>query len=143
MFNKNEELKKFFGAVDNFVNIIDEQQKIIDELEDKLNNVDNKNWNIYGFKVTKAILKYISQGIEEKQAIFLAYDDFKDVLTMRTIELIWKAGRASKAGLLLYGRAYCAKKMKLAGFKRFEIAQTLGVSQTTVNKLLNDCCIAD
>ena len=57
--------------------------------------------------------------------------------------MIWDTSRASKSGLMLYGCAYCAKKTRLAGFKIHEIAQTLNVSATTVNKLLKQCCIME
>ena len=143
MIDSYDEIKKFQNAVDNFINVINKQQEIIKELEMKLSEKDGINWHFNGFKVTKKILWYISQGIEERKAIALAYDDFSSSLSMRSIELIWGFSRASKSGLMLYGRAYCAKKMRLAGFKVYEIAQTLNVSTTTVNKLLKQCCIME
>lgn len=138
-----EEIKKFHEAVDNLVNIINNQDQKIRELESALHEKENINWNVYGFRVVKKILHYIAQGIEEMRAIALAYDDFNGELSMSSIEAIWRTSRASKSGLILYGRAYCAKKMRLAGFKSYEIAQTLGVSITTVNKLLKECCLSD
>ena len=143
MINTYEEIKNFREAVDNFVNIINRQNDIISNLEMKLNEKDGINWYHHGFKVTKKNLWYISQGIEERKAISLTYDDFTPTLSMRSIEMIWDTSRASKSGLVLYGRAYCAKKMRLAGFKIYEIAQTLNVSATTVNKLLKQCCITE
>ena len=143
MIDSYDEIKKFQNAVDNFVNIINEQQEIIKNLEMKLEQKDGINWDRNGFRVTKKILWYVSQGIEERKAIALAYDDFSKSLSMRSIEMIWEMSRASKSGLMLYGRAYCAKKMRLSGFKIYEISQTLGVSTTTVNKLLKQCCIME
>lgn len=143
MLASDEEIKKFREAVDNLLYVIQKQESKIRELESKLAQKDNVNWHTQGFKIVKTILRYITQGIEEKKAIQLAFDDFNGSLSMRTIENIWHNSRANKAGLILYGRAYCVKKMRLAGFKTFEIANTLGVSVTTVNKLLKECCISD
>ncbi len=62
---------------------------------------------------------------------------------MNHINMIWGMSRASKSSLILYGRVYTAKKMKKAGFKLVEIAKTLGLSITTVRKLLKDTCITE
>ena len=143
MLTNYEEIKNFREAVDNLVNIINNQEKKIKELESYLQEKEDINWNVYGFRAVKRVLKYIAQGIEEKRAIALVYDDFNGELSMSSLEALWRTSRASKSGLILYGRAYCAKKMRLAGFKSYEIAQTLGVSTTTINKLLKECCISD
>ena len=143
MLDKTDEVKKISGAVDNLLKIINNQQSQIKELEDKLQEKDGHDWDNYGFRVVKAILRYIAQGIEEQEAIRLAYDDFAGKISMRTILCIWQHSHASKAGLILYGRAYCAKKMRLAGYKTYEIAQTLRLSVTTVQKLLKQCCVSD
>lgn len=138
-----DDVKNIYNSVDNLVCIIQKQEQRIRELEDELANKDRHTWDICGFKVVKTILRYIAQGIEEREAVRLAYDDYGGNIPMRSIENIWQYSHASKAGLILYGRAYCAKKMRLAGFKTSEIAQTLRLSITTVNKLLKQCCISD
>lgn len=143
MLTNYEEIKNFRESVDNLVNIINNQERKIKELESKLQEKEDINWNVYGFRVVKKILHYIAQGIEEMRAIALAYNDFNGELSMSSIKAIWRTSRASKSGLILYGRAYCVKKMRLAGFKSYEIAQTIGVSTTTINKLLKECCISD
>lgn len=143
MYDFERELLSIKDSADSLKSFIDSLKKNIKQLEKQLEEKDDINWHVDGFKVTKTILKYIAQGIEEKKAIFMSYDDFSDRLSYRSVEAIWKTSRASKSGLLLYGRHYTAKKMKEAGFKPAEISIVLGVSITTVNKLLKTGCVCD
>ncbi len=57
--------------------------------------------------------------------------------------MIWEMSRASKSGLIPYGRAYTAKKMKAAGFKIADISKVLNLSNQTIHKLLKETCITE
>lgn len=107
----------------------------ITDLKQQLKKSDIDLYDRYGFQFTKKVIYYISQGIEEDRAILLAWDDFP-ALSCNNAFMIWNAARPIKSGLRLYARTYCAHKMKSAGYKRFEIACTLGLSLTTISKLL-------
>ncbi len=114
----------------------------IDNLKAQLNGEELINYDRYGFRFTKKVIYYISQGIEEKRAIALAWDDFPK-LRMSTAEMIWKSSRPIKSGLKLYARAYCVQKMIDAGYTHSEIAITLGISQTSVKNIISKGCVIE
>jgi len=135
-----DDIRKLDELIVNLKAEIKHRDLEIFELKKQLKGHESVQYDKYGFQFTKRVIYYISQGIEEARAIMLAWDDFPS-LSMSTAELIWYAARPVKSGLKLYARAYCAHKMKKAGFKKYEIACTLGVSITTVSKILKNCII--
>ncbi len=138
-----KQIKAAEMALEDLVTIIRHQDFKIDDLKENKIQRDKNTYHLYGFRAVKKILYYITKGIEENKALHLTYYDFKDCLTVDHIKTIWSMSRASKSGLILYGRVYAAKKMKAAGFKITDISKALNLSNQTIHKLLKETCITE
>ena len=143
MSDEYEYISKIDDGMRGLKSIITSLENKIIELEKRLNKQDLIQYDTNGFKFCKRVIYYISQGIEENKAVFLAADDFKNDMSYATAQMIWKHARASKNGLILYGRYYTAKKMRLAGYSIADISIVLGLSIPTVRKLLETPRIID
>lgn len=110
------------------------QKRQIEDLKQRLNHEFNDVYDHQAFKIVKKVLYYIEHGVEENKALMLVFDE--NDLSFDYIQRIWKEYKPKKSGLLLYARCYAAHKMKQAGFSASEIALTLGLSVTTINKIL-------
>jgi len=117
------------------------QKRQIEDLKQRLNHEFNDVYDHQAFKIVKKVLYYIEHGIEENKALMLVFDE--NDLPFDYIQRIWKEYKPKKSGLLLYARCYCAHKMKQAGFSASEIALTLGLSVTTINKILKQHIILE
>ena len=134
-------MSDFKKIISELENAFLQQKYEIDCLKSQLNKDFNDVYDRQAFKIVKKVLYYIEHGIEEKQALFLVYDE--NDLPFEYVSKIWKIYRPQKSGLLLYGRCYCEHKMKKAGFSTSEIANTLGLSVTTIQKILKQKILMD
>ena len=131
----------FNKIIDELELAFEEQAHEIQDLKRQLNHDFHEVFDRCAFKIVKKVLFYIEHGIEEQKALLLVYDE--NDLPFEYIGRIWKVYRPQKSGLLLYARCYTAHKMKQAGFSVAEIAQTLGLSNTTTNKILKQNIVLD
>jgi hypothetical protein len=119
-------------------------QDYIKKLERKIisyENRDERRCNFHGYKIVRDIMKNICAGIDEESALLCVHSDYSKVLKVEHIKSIWNASRRQKNALNLYAKTYMAQKMKQSGFKVSEIADTMGISITSVANLLKSECV--
>ena len=112
------------------------KDKEIFDLKQQLKKEFHDVYDHLAFRIVKKILFFIEKGINENQAIMLVFDELSDQITLENLQMIWKNYRPKKSGLLLYARCYTAKKMFSAGYTLTDISKVLGVSITTISKLV-------
>lgn len=109
-----------------------------------IENLDKKNESqrdYYYHRIVRDIVKNICAGNDERASIELVANEYcPKELRYSDLVLIWNCAKRERNALTLYGRAFTAKKMKLAGFSVSEIACTLSISQTSVRNLLKSSC---
>lgn len=118
-----------------------QQRHEIENLKTQLKHDFQDVFDRKAFKIVKKVLYYIEHGIEEQQALLLVFDE--NDIPFEYIKRIWTAYKPQKSGLLLYARCYTAHKMKQAGFSVYEISNTLGLSTTTIRKILKQKIVLD
>lgn len=97
----------------------------------------------YRFRIIKHVMKLICSGLDEESACQAVAMDYKGMLRAQDIAYLWKKSRRDRNALNLYARVYMAKKMRLAGFKLGEIAGSMNLSLTSIQKLLNSDAVLD
>ena len=98
----------------------------------------------YTHRIVRDILKHICAGKNEAVAVGLVADEYdSSSLTYNDIQKIWNRAKREKNALRMYGRVFAAKKRRLSGFTLGDIACTLGLSKTSVQKLLKSNCDVD
>ncbi len=135
MYNEHECINKIDDGMRGLQSIITNLEHKIIDLEKRLKKQDLIEYDTYGFKFCKRVIYYISQGIEEYKAVLLAAEEFKDKMSYTSAQMTWKHARASKNGLILYGRYYAAKKMRMSGYSVADISIVLGLSIPTISKI--------
>lgn len=129
--NLETEMKNIFEAVDNIKKSI---QISLDNTKTQNNKL--KLQNPY---IVKSVIKYMANGINQKDAIILTAMDFKTT-TDRVDTIYWGQKRYMSA-VNLFAKRYMCEKLKNANFKAKEIANILNISENHVFKLLK--CKAD
>lgn len=95
------------------------------------------------FKIIKQMMRLICQGYDEENALDEVAASYKNVLRRENIAYLWRVSRHDRNAINLYARIYMAKKMRLAGFKLSEIALSMNLSMTSINKLLKTDAVLD
>lgn len=134
-YKMQDEIQKLHKSLDFISNHIRFNQDYIDSLLRK----DEVKADFHRFRIVRYMLRLIISGYDELTAIDQVKSLYKS-LSPRLIDWIWDNAKSHRGALDLYARAYTAKKMRLAGFTLAEIAQTLNLSVTSIQKLLKQDC---
>lgn len=113
----------------------------VEKLNRKIKSLESKSFQRDFFSFQKKVLYYISKGIKEDCAVNLAREDYG--LPAYLAEIFWRSARQSKPGLRLYARAYCVQKMRAADFTTAQIAQVLGISKSSVERIIKEGCVLE
>ena len=135
----NIDVYNLFKELDAAKLAIDKAKNKISYQAEKINDLQTRNERqpyFYKFKIIKDILLLICRGYDELNAVNEVAELYKGILKRDSVHMLWRASRHDRNAINLYARAYMAKKMRSAGFKISEIAITMGLSRTSINKLL-------
>jgi predicted regulator of amino acid metabolism with ACT domain len=84
--------------------------------------------------IIKRIIKHVADGLDAKQAIFLAADELN--ISTERAKILLQTQKCYLSALNLYAKKYMVEKLKKAGLSVSDIAKMTGVSKNHVYKLL-------
>lgn len=135
-----QDIDSLICKLENSKKSLDNAVLMIKKLKRTNDNLQIKNYykpQYYGCDIIKKMLLFLHQGFDELTALSAVAKQYEGILKKDAIEHLWQRSRSDRNALELYGKSYAAKKMRVAGFKINEIAITLGISSTSVYKLLH------